>query len=75
VKGTGELAMVKSKLMQLAEEVHSGQVESRVGAVVTQVWGAYINCLRLELKVKEVQELEERLASLERLASQRSGRH
>jgi hypothetical protein len=67
--------MVKSALRQLAEEVHSGQVESRVGAVVTQIWGTYINLLRLELKVREVQEIEERLQVLERLARQRSGRH
>lgn len=72
VKGAGEVTKVKAALRALADEVHSGQVEARVGAVVTQVWGAYINCLRLELKVQELIEHENRLSELERQAGLRA---
>jgi hypothetical protein len=71
-----ELAGIKRRLSELAVDVLEGSVERGDGAVVSQILNVYLRALSVELKVKEVTELEERLeeleASLER--QDRSGR-
>jgi hypothetical protein len=68
-----ELANVKQRLSDLADDVLEGRVERGTGAVVSQVLNVYLRAVAVEMKVKEVGELEERLASLEE-ASER-GKH
>jgi hypothetical protein len=67
-----ELANVKQRLSDLADDVLEGRVERGTGAVVSQVLNVYLRAVAVEMKVKEVGELEERLASLEE-ASERGG--
>ena len=70
------MAGIKRRLSELAVDVLEGSVERGDGAVVSQILNVYLRALSVELKVKEVTELEERLeeleASLER--QDRSGR-
>lgn len=77
-KSTGEIARLKVQLKSLADDTLSGEVDRGVAAVCNQIYGTYgtiLAAIRTEMKVKELQEHEERLQELERLASQRSGRH
>ena len=60
-----ELADIKQRLSDLARDVLNGSVEKGKGAVVSQVLNVYLRALSVELKVREVTELEERLEELE----------
>jgi hypothetical protein len=60
-----ELVGIKRRLSELAEDVLEGSVERGDGAVVSQILNVYLRALSVELKVKEVTELEERLEELE----------
>ena len=60
-----ELVGIKRRLSKLAEDVLEGSVERGDGAVVSQILNVYLRALSVELKVKEVTELEERLEELE----------
>jgi hypothetical protein len=61
---------IKQRLSDLAENVLDGTVDKGVAAVVSQVLNVYLRALSVELKVKEVTELEERLEELEALMEQ-----
>jgi hypothetical protein len=69
------LAGIKRRLSELAEDVLEGSVERADGAVVSQILNVYLRAVSVELKVRELTELEERLeeleASLERQNSSR----
>ena len=67
-KATGEIGWVKSELRDLAAGVLSGEIDRGVGAVANQIFGTYLAALRTELKVKEIQEHEDRHRELERIA-------
>jgi hypothetical protein len=67
-KATGEISWVKSELRDLAAGVLSGEIDRGVGAVANQVFSTYLAAVRTELKVKEIQEHEDRLRELQRLA-------
>src|SRR5918997_2267669 len=60
-----ELADIKQRLSDLARDVLDGSVEKGKGAVVSQVLNVYLRALSVELNVREVTELEERLEELE----------
>ena len=60
-----ELADIKQRLSDLARDVLDGSVEKGKGAVVSQILNVYLRALSVELKVREVTELEERLEELE----------
>jgi hypothetical protein len=60
-----ELADIKARLSDLAENVLDGTVDKGKGAVVSQVLNVLLRAVSVELKVKEVTELEERLEELE----------
>jgi hypothetical protein len=60
-----ELSEIKQRLSDLAENVLDGTVEKGKGAVVSQVLNVYLRALSVELKVREVTDLEERLEELE----------
>jgi hypothetical protein len=64
-KPTRELSAVKKRLRQLAEDVMSGRADRRDAAVAGQLLGTYLRALSVEIKLKEVLELEERIERLE----------
>jgi hypothetical protein len=53
--------------------VLEGSVDKGTGAVVSQVLNVYLRAISVELKVKEVTELTERLEVLEKGLEQRRG--
>lgn len=60
-----ELTNIKARLSDLAEHVLNGDVDKGVASVASQVLNVYLRAVSVELKVKEVTELEERLEELE----------
>jgi hypothetical protein len=61
----GELADVKMRLSDLAEDVLQGSVDKSVGSVVSQILNVYLRAIGTELQVREQTELVERLDALE----------
>ena len=62
-----ELTGIKRRLSELAQDVLEGSVKRGDGAVVSQILNVYLRALSVELKVREVTELEQRLEELEAL--------
>ena len=60
-----ELAGIKERLSDLADDVLSGKVERGVGAVASQVLNVYLRAVAVELKAREQLEITERLEELE----------
>ena len=60
-----ELGCIKDRLSDLADDVLAGRVDRGDAAVVSQVYNVYLRAITTELKLKEVVELEERIAALE----------
>jgi hypothetical protein len=61
-----ELANIKQRLSDLADDVLDGEVDKGVAAVVSQILNVYLRAIELERKIKEVDELEARIEALER---------
>ena len=68
-RGSRELQSIKQRLSQLADDVLSGNVDRSSGAVVAQILNVYVRAISVELKVREVEELERRVSELEQIAS------
>jgi hypothetical protein len=66
-----ELANIKQRLSDLAEDVLEGRQNKGVAAVASQVLNVYLRAVSVELKAREQLELIERLESLETLLEQR----
>ncbi len=66
-KASGELANIKRRLSNLADDVLAGEVDRGVGAVASQILNVYLRAVSVELKVVEQTELIERLEELEGL--------
>jgi hypothetical protein len=60
-----ELANIKARLSDLADDVLAGEVDKGVAAVASQVLNVYLRALTVELKVREELELIHRLEALE----------
>ncbi len=60
-----ELASIKERLSDLADDVLADKVDKGVAAVASQVLNVYLRAVSVEMKVKEIGELEDRLATLE----------
>jgi hypothetical protein len=60
-----ELASIKQRLSDLADDVLKGKVERGTGAVVSQILNVYLRAVSVELKAREQLELTERLEALE----------
>ncbi len=60
-----ELAGIKARLSDLAEDVLEGKADKGAAAVAGQLLNTYIRAVGMELKAKEGTELEERIAALE----------
>jgi hypothetical protein len=66
-----EIASIKERLSALADGVLSGEVDRGDAAVASQVYNVYLRAIGMELKVKEQQELEERIEELEAMLEKR----
>jgi len=67
-KPGGEISALKEQLKKLADDVLAGRVGPKAGAVVAQAANVYARLIQLEIKVKELDEFEARLAALEKEA-------
>ncbi len=72
-KPSKELARIKQRLSDLASDVLDGSVERGVAAVASQVLNVYLRAIELERKVKEQEEILERIESLEQSAEAKGG--
>ena len=61
----GELVEVKRRLREVAEGVLDGSIDKGKGSVSFQGFGVLIRAIEVERKIKETEELEERLEALE----------
>src|SRR5215211_8893354 len=64
-KPSRELARIKARLSELADDVLEGRVDRGVGAVASQILNVYLRAISVETRVKEVEELEQRISALE----------
>jgi hypothetical protein len=60
-----ELANIKARLSDLADDVLEGRQDKGVAAVASQILNVYLRAVSVELKAKEQAELLERLEALE----------
>ncbi len=63
--GTAEIAELKDELKALVRDVKGGVVPPGVGAVLNQLLNSMLRAVETERKVRETEDLEERLAALE----------
>ena len=60
-----DLKDVKAWLLRLASDVEEGRLEAKDGAVVSQILNVFFRGVEVERRIKESEELEERLEALE----------
>ena len=72
-KPSKELAAIKGRLSDLADDVLEGNVERGTAAVASQVLNVYLRAVSVELKAREQLELIERLEALEGALERSSG--
>jgi hypothetical protein len=77
-KPNREIADIKARLSDLAEDVLAGKVNRSDAAVVGQLLGGMVRAIGMELKVADQLDIERRLEELEQYlereqAAQRSG--
>jgi hypothetical protein len=63
--GTLEIAELKDELKALARDVKEGRVTPAIGTVLNQICNTIIRAVEQERKVRELDDLEARLAALE----------
>ena len=68
-KPSRELASIKARLSDLADDVLEGEQDKGVAAVASQVLNVYLRAISVELKVREQTEIIERLEALEASSS------
>jgi hypothetical protein len=73
-KPSRELAGIKQRLFDLADDVLEGRQDKGVAAVASQVLNVYLRAVSVELKVTEQRELIERLEALEERLESKGGR-
>jgi flagellar motility protein MotE (MotC chaperone) len=64
-KPSKELASIKQRLSDLADDVLEAKVDKGVAAVASQILNVYLRSIELERKIRETDELEERIRRLE----------
>ena len=74
-KPSRELATVKHQLKQLADDVLAGTVDQDAASVASRILGVYLRAVEQERKIKEAEELEERITALEERAKLDQGGH
>jgi hypothetical protein len=68
-----ELAAAKREIHAVIAGVLTGRVERSVGAVVFQGFNTLLKAIEVERKIKETQDLEERITALEESKGERWG--
>jgi len=64
--GCRELADIKERLSSLAEDVLRGNVDKGDAAVCSQLYNVLLRAIGMELKVKELEEMEAKLGEMEK---------
>jgi len=57
---------LRSRLLELSEQVLDGEVEGKRAAIVGQLYNVAIRAVEVQRKVHETEELEARIEALER---------
>ncbi len=73
-RASGELAGIKQRLSDLADDVLEEKVDKGAAAVAGQLLNTYLRAVSVELKVREAQDLERRMEELEALVAARKER-
>ncbi len=73
-KPSRELAGIKQRLSDLADDVLAGAVDRGNAAVAGQLLNTYLRAVSVELKVREQLEVVERLEAIEETLEQKGGR-
>ena len=73
-KGHPKLARLDKQLEDLAADALEGKVERGVAAVVNQIINSRLRTVEIERKIREQEEIEERLEALESVLKVRSAR-
>ena len=68
-----EISTIKWRLREVAEGVLDGSIDKGKGSVSFQGFGVLIRAIEVERKIREQEQLEERLAALEAAQEQRGG--
>ncbi len=71
-KATGEIGRLKTQLQDLVDGVLAGEVDRAEASVAGQLLNIKLRAVEVERKIKETEELEERLEALEQ-AQERNG--
>jgi hypothetical protein len=71
-RGSGEIADLKAQLRKLAADALDGTVERGVAVAVNQILNTRVRLIELERKIREQEQLEERLEALESVLKVRS---
>jgi hypothetical protein len=71
---TGELSEVKAQLRTLADDVVAGNIDKGSASVAAQVLGVFTRVVEVERKIREQDELLERLGALEQTIQSTGGR-
>ena len=66
-----EIVDIKKTLRKLASDVLEGDVERATGSVTAQILGVLLRAIETERRIRETEELEERLVALENAAEER----
>jgi hypothetical protein len=66
-KPSRELTGLKAQLVDLTKDVLSGEIETGRAAVANQLINTRLRTMEVERKVREAEELEKRLAAIERV--------
>jgi hypothetical protein len=73
-KPSRELAGIKQRLSNLADDVLADKVDKGAAAVAGQLLNTYLRAVSVELKVREAEDLERRMVELEVLVAARKER-
>src|SRR5215212_9641130 len=68
----GELAQVRLELRRVIEDVRANKLGTGAGSVLSQLYGTLLRCIEQERRSAELEELVERLETLERARGLRS---
>jgi uncharacterized protein DUF5763 len=71
--GGSEISDLKAQLRKLAADVLAGEVGRSEAAVVNQILNTRARLIELERRIREQEELEERLGALEDVLKRRTG--
>jgi hypothetical protein len=69
----GELAAIKAEIRFVIGSVQRGKLDRGVGAVIFQGFHCLLRAVEVERKVRELDELEERIAAMERRLHRATG--